>query len=72
MIEDSMGNLLPNSVHLDSDFSKEELERALSIDNFNLAALKALDAGYNVIYDEARKNATIKDKNRIIDFIQHL
>ena len=59
-MKDSVGNELPKPVMLKLDASPEEMDKALTINSFLLAATMAINKGKVVIYDENQKEADIE------------
>ena len=71
MKKDSIGNPLPQGDFLQSNATIDELDRAMTVNSFNLAAAVALDKGNTVIYDAEAKSATVSGSDGMTTFIIH-
>ncbi len=69
---DSLGTPLPQSVFLQANATLAQLDRALTVNTFNLSASLALQKGREVIYDAAQKQAIITDQDGMASIISHL
>ena len=69
-LRDSVGNLLPDYMHIDRNSTVSERVNSVDMTIFLLSVGIALDTGAHVVYDKESRTASIT-KNDAIDIVSH-